>query len=243
MEDFQFHLICCNHTFQFGLFLLIFCRKHTDFGSKIEGIGNKLMPLSTATAVAGAGVVKMAWDFEDSMAKVSTIADETAVPLEELEEAILELSDKTGIAAGEIAENVYDAISAGQKTGDAVNFVRKAADLARAGFADSGDALDLLTTIMNAYKLEAEEVTNVSDTLIATQNLGKTTVAELSSSMGKIIPTANAAGVQLDQVAAGYALMTANGVATAESTTYMNSIYDWGIHVDVGSYSRWDSRT
>ena len=77
---------------------------------------------------------------------------------------------------------------------------------------------------MNAYKLEAEEVTNVSDILIATQNKGKTTVGELSTQMGKIIPTASAAKVGLDQVAAGYALMTANGVATAESTTYMNSM-------------------
>ena len=196
----------------------------TDFGNKIAGVGEKLMPISAATAAAGAATVKMAFDFEDSMAKVSTIADTAEVPLEELEAAILELSDESGIAAGEIAENVYNAISAGQKTGDAVNFVRHATDLARAGFADSGDALDLLTTIMNAYKLEADEVVNVSDTLIATQNLGKTTVAELSASMGKIIPTANAAGVQLDQVAAGYALMTANGVATAESTTYMNSM-------------------
>ena len=199
-------------------------QKVTDFGSKIEGVGNKLMPLSTATAAAGGAVVKMAWDFEDSMAKVSTIADETEVPLEELEAAILELSDETGIAAGEIAENVYNAISAGQKTGDAVNFVKKATDLARAGFADSGDALDLLTTIMNGYKLETEDVTDVSDILIATQNKGKTTVGELSTQMGKIIPTASAAKVGLDQVAAGYALMTANGVATAESTTYMNSM-------------------
>ena len=199
-------------------------KKVSEFGSTVEGIGNKLMPISAATAAAGVATVKMAWDFEDSMAKVSTIADTTEVPLEDLQAAILELSDESGIAAGEIAENVYNAISAGQKTGDAVNFVRHATDLARAGFADSGNSLDLLTTIMNAYKLEANEVTNVSDNLIATQNLGKTTVAELSSSMGKIIPTANAANVSLDQLCAGYALMTANGVATAESTTYMNSM-------------------
>ena len=198
--------------------------KISQFGSKVEGVGKKIMPISAATAAAGAATVKMAWDFEDSMAKISTIADTTEVPLEQLQAAILELSDESGIAAGEIAENVYNAISAGQKTGDAVNFVRYATDLARAGFAESGDALDLLTTIMNAYKMEAGEVVNVSDTLIATQNLGKTTVAELSSSMGKIIPTANAANVSLDQVCAGYALMTANGVATAESTTYMNSL-------------------
>lgn len=195
-----------------------------DFGGKVEGVGKKLMPLSAGVAAAGGASVKMAWDFEDSMAKVATIADTTEVPLAELETAILDLSNESGIAAGEIAENVYNAISAGQSTADAVNFVRHATDLARAGFAESGDALDLLTTIMNAYGLEAGAVTEVSDTLIATQNLGKTTVGELASSMGKIIPTANAANVELTQVAAGYALMTANGVATAESTTYMNSM-------------------
>ncbi|WP_244287714.1 phage tail tape measure protein [Lacrimispora celerecrescens] len=123
-----------------------------------------------------------------------------------------------------IASNVYDAISAGQKTGDAVNFVSNSTKLARAGFADAGSALDVLTTIMNAYGLEASELNRVSDVLIQTQNLGKTTVGELSSSMGKIIPTGKANGVALEQVAAGYAIMTSNGVATAESTTYMNSM-------------------
>lgn len=198
--------------------------KVQQFGEKIQSAGKAMMPVSAAVAAAGAATVKMAWDFENSMAKVSTIADTTQVPLSDLEAQILELSNETGIAAGEIAENVYNAISAGQQTGDAVSFVKNATDLARAGFADSGSALDLLTTVMNAYGLEAREVNNVSDTLIATQNAGKTTVAELSASMGKIIPTANAAGVKLEQVAAGYALMTANGVATAESTTYMNGM-------------------
>ncbi len=140
------------------------------------------------------------------------------------EQSILDLSNQTGISSTEIAQNVYDAISAGQKTGDAVNFVSNSTKLAKVGFADAGAALDVLTTIMNAYGLEADKVTEVSDMLIQTQNLGKTTVGELSSSMGKIIPTANAYGVQLDQLCAGYAIMTANGVATAESTTYMNSM-------------------
>lgn len=198
--------------------------KVEEFGGKVEGAGKKLMPLSAGTAAAGAAGVKMAWNFEDAMAKVSTIADETQVPIAELEAQILQLSDETGIAAGELAENVYNAISAGQSTGDAVSFVKNATDLARAGFADSGDALNILTTIMNAYGLEASEVTNVSDILIATQNEGKTTVAELASSMGKVIPTANASGVALDQLATGYAIMTKNGVATAESTTYMNGM-------------------
>lgn len=78
------------------------------------------------------------------------------------------MSNQTGISSTEIADNVYNAISAGQSTGDAVNFVSNSTKLAKAGFAEAGDALDILTTILNAYGMEASEVTNVSDMLIQT---------------------------------------------------------------------------
>ena len=194
-------------------------------GEKVKDAGSGMTKkVTTPILAAGAASAKMAMDFEDSMAKVSTIADATEVPMDDMQKAILDLSNQTGISAEEIAQNVYDSISAGQKTGDAVNFVSNSTKLAKAGFADAGAALDVLTTIMNAYGLKASEVTNVSDMLIQTQNLGKTTVADLASSMGKVIPTANAYGVSLDELCAGYAIMTANGVATAESTTYMNGM-------------------
>lgn len=193
-------------------------------GDKITGVGKALAPLSAATAAGGVAIGKMASNFEDAMAKVSTIADESEMSLEDMEKAIMELSNQTGVSSAEIANNVYDAISAGQKTGDAVNFVSNAASLARAGFAETGDALDLLTTIMNAYGLEAEDVTRVSDILINTQNLGKTTVAQLASAMGKAIPTAKANGVSIENLSSAYAVMTSNGIATAETTTYLNSM-------------------
>jgi TP901 family phage tail tape measure protein len=158
------------------------------------------------------------------MAKVMTIADQNVMSYEEMSEGIMELSSKTGISVNELADCVYNSISAGVETGKSLGFVEKTTRLARAGFADTGATLDVLTTIMNAYGLKAREVDNVSDMLIQTQNLGKVTVGELSSSMGKIIPTANANNVALDQLCAGYAIMTANGVACAESTTYMNSM-------------------
>lgn len=201
-----------------------FGEKMKETGGKLTAAGKAVMPVSAAVAGIGTAAAVSAVNFEDAMAKVSTIADTMEVPLDSLRSQILELSSQTGISANEIADNVYNAISAGQKTGDAVNFVTNSTKLAKAGFADAGAALDVLTTILSAYGMEASEVTNVSDMLIQTQNLGKTTVAELSSSMGKVIPTANAYHVQLDQLCTGYAKMTANGVATAESTTYMNSM-------------------
>ena len=103
------------------------------------------MPVSAAVAGIGTAATVSAVNFEDAMAKVSTIADTTEVPLDSLRSQILELSSQTGISANEIADNVYNAISAGQKTGDAVNFVTNSTKLAKAGFADAGAALDVLT--------------------------------------------------------------------------------------------------
>ena len=194
-------------------------------GDAMDKVGGVLTKGVTVPLVgAGAAAVGMAVKFEDSMAKVSTIADTTEVPMDQLEQQIKDLSNQTGISAAEIAENVYSAISAGRSTGDAVAFVGESAKLAKAGFTDSAAALDVLTTILNAYGKSAEETANVSDILINTQNLGKTTVAELASSMGSVIPTASAFGVSLEQLASAYVVMTKNGISTAEATTYVNGM-------------------
>lgn len=226
LNEYKSRLKEVNEQLKFGKASIEeYTEKVQKAGEKVKNAGSGMTKTVTAPILAaGAASAKMAMDFEDSMAKVSTIADATEVPMDEMQKAILNLSNQTGISSEEIAQNIYDSISAGKKTGDAVNFVSNSTKLAKAGFTDAGAALDVLTTIMNAYGLKASEVTNVSDMLIQTQNLGKTTVADLASSMGKVIPTANAYGVSLDELCAGYAIMTANGVATAESTTYMNGM-------------------
>lgn len=179
------------------------------------------------TAVAAAiyaGPVQAAQKYEAALAKVNTIADTTQVPLEKISQEVMALSNKTGVAASALAEDVYNAISAGQQTGDAVNFVSTSTKLAKAGFAETSQTLDVLTTILNAYGKSADEVGHVSDVLIQIQNKGKTSVGELSSVMGKIIPTANSYNVSLEQLGATYAIMTAGGIKTAETTTYANSM-------------------
>lgn len=187
-------------------------------------LGGLIGMVTAIGAAIYAGPVKNAQEFQQSMAKVGTIADTNVVPLAQLRQEIIALSNETGKSINDLAEDVYSAISAGQDTADAVGFVTNATKLSTAGFAESAQAVDVLSTILNAYGMEAEKVTDVSDMLINTQNKGKTTVGELASSMGKIIPTANANNVALEQICAGYEKLTAKGIATAEATTYMNGM-------------------
>lgn len=194
-------------------------------GDKISALGGKMTATITMPVVAGGtAAVKQATDYSSALAKLSTIADTTQTPLDDLDASIMALSDSTGMGAAEIAEASYQAISAGQSTKDAVGFVEQANVLARAGFTSMTTATDTLTSVLNAYGLSADQVSSVSDKLITTQNLGKTSVDELGASMGKVIPTAAMYGVNLDQLSAAYVTTTKNAIGTAESTTYIKSM-------------------
>lgn len=204
----------------------------TDLHEKIapvadamDSAGKKMSAAITAPAVAaGAASVKIAMDFETSLAKVSTLADTSAMSMEEIGDGARELAVEYGRSASEINEALYQAMSASVDTADSLEFVETATRLSKAGFTESATAVDVLTTAINAYGMEADKAEHVSDVLVNTQNLGKTTVNELASSMGNVIPTAAAYNVNLENLAASYAVMTKQGINTANATTAINGM-------------------
>lgn len=198
--------------------------KLTKTGDAITNVGKKLVPVSAVMATALTASVKSASDFQNGMAKMSTLFDTTQTDVQALSKEFINLSNKIGLSSTELAEAGYQALSAGIDVENSVAFVETAGNLAKAGFTTTSTAVDVLTTAINAYGLSADEAESISNKLVRTQNLGKTTVDELASSMGKIIPTASAMNVNIDNLTTGYVQLTKQGIATAEATTYMNSM-------------------
>ena len=193
-----------------------------------------------ATVLAAAGIAKTvkeiadtlmecakaAESFETSMAKVSTLADTSVVPLETLKTELVTLSGETGVAVGALAEAAYQALSAGVDTADVVNFVATATKTSAAGFTEASTAVDVLTTAINSYKLEGTEAERVASMLVKTQDEGKTSVGELAANMGRVIPSAAAYNVSLENLTTAYALLTKGGMNTAISTTNLGAMLD-----------------
>ena len=205
--------------------------KVTGIGKKIEKagdavgkVGKKFAPLSAAAAGTLTAVTKGASDFQNGMAKMSTLFDTSQVSVQKLSKEFLNLSNETGKSAVELTEAGYQALSASVPVEKLGSFIRTSANMAKVGFTDTATSVDLLSTAVNAYGLEADQADSIANKLVNTQNLGKTSVNELASSMGKVIPTAAGMNVNLDQLCTMYTLMTKQGIATAESTTYMNSM-------------------
>ena len=206
-----------------------------DFGEQsqnaVEGLNQLLVTIGIAAAlkkIADAFVEcsQAAAEFETNVAMVSTVADTTVLSAGELSAQISDLSMDTARNVNELADASYNAISAGVATEAAVATVGEASKLATAGFTSSSSALSVLTTTLNAYGLEASEVTNISDSLVMSQNLGVLTIDQMASSMGKAISTASAYSVDLYNLESGYISLTKAGISVEESTTYISSMFN-----------------
>ena len=216
--------------------LLLNSDKFNDSIKKTEVDTKKLstgfMQLTAGSAVLGAlgvSATKMAMEFEQSFAKVSTMLDENVVDFDNLKGEIKDLAVTSGLTTSELNEGLYSALSAGIKPtedmSEALTFLESATKLARGGFTTTEKAVDATTTVMNAYGLEVDSANKIMDNLITTQNLGKTTVDELAQSLSGVIPTAAALGINFDQVSAAMVVMTAQGVPTSQAVTSLNALF------------------
>lgn len=201
-------------------------RQIQNAGKGISNVGSSVTK-SVTLPVAGiaTAAVKASNDFKNSMAKVSTIADTTVMPMKKLEKQVKNLSNATGVSVNEIAEAQYQAISAGVDTASSVKFVSTAVKAAKGGFTDAATAVDGLSTVLNSYGLKAKEATKISDQMLMTQNFGKTSFGELASSMGKVIPIASSLNVSTNELFSSIAVLTKNGIATSEAVTGMKAAY------------------
>ena len=188
-------------------------------GDKVTNLGKRCAAMSAVAGAAFVDVATKAASFNKSMNKVATIADTSQVSMGNLKKGVLDISSATGKSAADISDALYQSLSASVKTADALQFTRDAAKLAGAGFLSTADSVDVLTTVINAYGMKAQDASRISDVLIQTQNDGKTTVQQLAASMGQVIPTAAAYGVSLTNLSTAYAIMTKKGINAAESTT------------------------
>lgn len=196
-----------------------------EIGSRLTEAGEAMSKYSAAAAAGIAGTTKLSLGYSDAIAKMSTVSDDAQVPVSQLRKELMNLSNQSGKSSTELAEAAYQALSASVETKDVVGFVAEATKLAKAGFLETADAVDVLTTIINAYGYSAKDATLIADQLVQTQNDGKTTVNELAQSMGQIIPTASALNVPLEQLNASYVLMTKQGINTANATTYLSGMF------------------
>ena len=116
--------------------------------------GKSFAAISAGVTAAGGAALLAGSNFETSFSKASTLFGDVSVDTENLNKKILEMSSASGVAATELNETLYSAMSAGvpvtEDMGDCLDAVQQAVKLSKGGFTDSAKAIDVMTTASNA---------------------------------------------------------------------------------------------
>ncbi len=187
---------------------------------------------ATAAAFAGAlfvvrraisaikAPVSLAVDFERQFAMIKTLSSEVG---EDVRQELLGLAARAPQTSADIAKAAYQAISASIALPDLGNFMDTASKVAVGGGTTLTSAVDLLSSAVNAYKKQGLSAQEVSDSFFQTVKLGKTTIEEINAVFGRASSLAQY-GVSLDDLNSALALLTRQGMPTAEAMTRINAL-------------------
>lgn len=199
----------------------------------IQGMSSKISSINPFAALAVGAIAafatisthayQMSKNFEHAMKEVETISSETQKNFKGISQSVFELSKNTPDGPDKLAKAFYQIVSAGYDGAKGLKLLEVASKSAVAGVTDTITAADGITTVLNAFKIEAEQSERVADVMFKTVQLGKTTFSELASSMSTVAPLAAASGVSFEQVAGAVATLTKQGVPTAQAMTQIRA--------------------
>lgn len=179
-----------------------------------------------AAKTIGKGVEQAA-KFEKQMSNVSTLLDgDVKKRIGELNKEVIKVSNSTGVATSELTDGLYQVVSAIGDTEDSMKIVQLAAKAAKAGNATTTDSVNLLTAVTKGYGDTSKEAfQKASDLAFQTVKLGQTTFPDLASSIGSVIPLANALHIKQEELFGGFATLTGVTGNAAEVSTQLNGAF------------------
>lgn len=200
-------------------------RMQRDMNKSFKSIGRSADVMGKVVAAAiGIAVVRSigkavtaSRELEVAWAEVSTLMDDTR-GMDALSVAVNKMAVEFGEVPVEQVKALYDIISAGAKTAaDRIEQLTVANKLAIGGVTDLKTAADGLTSVLNAYEDSGISATRVSDIMFETMRRGKTTIGQLSESIGNVATIAAQVGVSFEELGASIATVTVAGIKPSQA--------------------------
>jgi len=191
--------------------------------------GQQQIRSGLTTVAAGVGIAaplalaaKSAAGFQDQMAEVATLTKKSAKEITAEFGPIVNATRTTfGKEAQGTIKALYDGFSAGvPKTKAAADaYLKAVGEMALGGKTDMTSAADAITTVKNAWAFEGLSFKQITDQTFAGVQAGKTTITELSASMGQAASTVAGARIKYQEFIGATAALTASGVKTPQAMT------------------------
>ena len=191
--------------------------KLQDISRDMDKIGKSATVMGGIALGVSAANLKMAADFEKQMANVSTLIDTNVENFSAMKDEVLEIAKRTPVALDGLTSALYDIRSAGISADMQFQVLERSAQLGMTGLGSTSEAVDLVTSSLNAFQLKGEKAEKVYDTIFKTVKFGKTTISGIAQGFGSVAGTVAAAGIELDDYLAAVAALTTTGQPAAQA--------------------------
>lgn len=170
--------------------------------------------------------VKEANKLQIEISKIRTISQgEGQQSFKKFGEDIQGVSNKTGVDVNEVAKAFYDTTSNQAAKGkDVASFVQTAAQLARVTGSSTTDTVNLLSSRINAFGLNAKEADKIAAEFFRTIDEGRVVASELANTIGRTDVLASNLGIAFQDVDATLAITTQKGFKTADAMTLLTNL-------------------
>ena len=202
--------------------------------SGLDKINNALTsPLGILGVGAGAvgigGLItnstKKSMDFTAEISNIKALTGIQGEELDSVRKRALELGKTTQFSALEAAKGMTELLKAGISVKDVMGEASKAAlDLASAGDLSLPEAAEIMSTSMNAFKMN--DPTKVANLLAGAANASATDVHEMKYALSQVSNVAGGKGLTLDDVSVGLALFAQNSLKGSDAGTSMKTILE-----------------
>ena len=200
---------------------------------KLKNLKKDILGVRTSFKFAGAAAIAFSVNaiksnvkLNESMANVQTLLSGGTEQTLKLKESIQNLARETGKPTEDLAEGLYEVVSALGESSDNMDQLRVATQAAIAGRSSTIEAVKMLSAVTKGYgDTSSEAQRRVSDLAFQTVKLGQTTFPELAASMGKVVPLAAAMNTTQEELFGTMATLTGVTGDTAEVSTQLASVY------------------
>lgn len=164
-------------------------------------------------------------EFSRTMAELEVVTGASGDTLQTLNDTAIELGAVTSFSANEAATAMLELSKAGMSTEEVLSSIPGVLALAAAGGVELGYAANLTASSLNAFQMDASESGYVANLLAAAANESSASIGDLAMGLQQGGFAFNAAGQDIDDLAASLAILTNVGLTGSDAGTALKNAF------------------
>lgn len=164
-------------------------------------------------------------EYDQALKDLQAITGATSLEVAQMGATILDVASKTKFSASEIATGMRVIGQAGFSASEAIETMQAVSDLATGTLSDMNTTVDLVTTAMRVFQIEASQSAEVADVFANAVNRSKLTIDKLRTAMNYIGPIARDSGVSFKELSASMMTLANSGLRASTIGTGLRRVF------------------